>query len=160
MESPGIAPRLQNALDMLLVLHDVLVVLGELIVEQGEAPRHRLRLASQVADHVVVRQFVQVEDHLLGVGDEISDQLGVQFGVLDLLLVVGLHSELVVLCDGTLADDVVRLACEGLEILLRIYLLRIMQVFHVDQTHLVNDVLVGELVATVGRDEQVRIVVR
>lgn len=75
MEGPGITTRLQDSLDVFLVLYDVLVVLGELIVQESKSPRHRLRLTGQIADHVVVRQLVKVEDHLLGVGDEIGDQL-------------------------------------------------------------------------------------
>jgi hypothetical protein len=74
--------------DVLLVLDDVLVVLRELLVQKGEAARYLLGLLGQILDDVVVRQVVQVADHLLGVRDEAGDELGVQLGVLDLLLVV------------------------------------------------------------------------
>lgn len=61
--------------------------------------------------------------------------------------------------NGTLADDIMRFAGEGLEILLGVYLLAVVQVLDVDEADLVNHVLVGELVATVRSNEQICVMI-
>jgi hypothetical protein len=69
----------EHTVEILLVLGDVFVILLELLVEQCKSTSHSLSLLRQITNHIMVWQFVQMQDHLLRVCNELRYKLCVQF---------------------------------------------------------------------------------
>jgi len=76
------------------------------------------------------------------------------------LFVVGVYCECLLRTDGSLPDNVVEFASEGLEVRCFVFLLGIMNVVGVMESDTVDNMLIRNAVTALGRDKKIGIMIK